>query len=142
MALQDLRPRKLTYEDYVLIPEDGQRHEILDREHYVTPAPFIRHQRLSIRSTPWALLLRGPHRLGESSRRPPTSSSPSNDVVQPDLLFISNALARDHPTEQNVQGAPDLVVEILSTGCADTGRGDQARALRATGGGRVLAVRP
>ena len=34
MALHDL-PRKLTYDDYVLIPEDGQRHEILDGEHYV-----------------------------------------------------------------------------------------------------------
>jgi hypothetical protein len=41
MALHDLRRRKLTYEDYLLIPEDGQRHEILDGEHYVTPAPFL-----------------------------------------------------------------------------------------------------
>ena len=45
MALHDLRPRKLTCEDYRLIPEDGRRHEILDGEHYVTPAPFLRHQR-------------------------------------------------------------------------------------------------
>jgi hypothetical protein len=39
MALHDLRRRKLTYEDYLLIPEDGRRHEILDGEHYVTAAP-------------------------------------------------------------------------------------------------------
>src|SRR5262245_41180571 len=43
MAVRDLA-RKLTYEDYVLIPEDGRRHEILDGEHYVTASPFIRHQ--------------------------------------------------------------------------------------------------
>lgn len=29
----------LTYEDYVLLPDEGQRHEILDGEHYVSPAP-------------------------------------------------------------------------------------------------------
>ncbi len=28
---------KLTYEDYLLFPDDGLRHEILDGEHYVSP---------------------------------------------------------------------------------------------------------
>ena len=37
------QPVKLTYEDYALIPEDGKRHEIIDGEHYVTPAPNTRH---------------------------------------------------------------------------------------------------
>jgi len=40
MALPD-SPRRLTYDDYLLFPEDGQRHEVLDGEHYVTPSPFI-----------------------------------------------------------------------------------------------------
>ena len=43
MALHDLA-RKLTYEDYVLIPDDGQRHEIIDGEHYVTQRPSCPHQ--------------------------------------------------------------------------------------------------
>jgi hypothetical protein len=47
MALHDLRRRKLTYEDYRLIPEDGQRHEILDGEHYVTAVPFLRQGALA-----------------------------------------------------------------------------------------------
>ena len=40
------------------------------------------------------------------------------DVVEPDLLFISRA--REHTiTEENVRGAPDLVIEILSPSTAD-----------------------
>ena len=46
MALHDLSP-KLTYEDYLLIPEDGRRHEIIDGEHYVTAA-------LSCRTRIWS----------------------------------------------------------------------------------------
>jgi hypothetical protein len=30
---------KLTYDDYLLFPEDGNRHELIDGEHYVTPPP-------------------------------------------------------------------------------------------------------
>ena len=28
---------RLTYDDFVLFPDDGKRHEIIDGEHYVTP---------------------------------------------------------------------------------------------------------
>ena len=37
---------KLTYDDFVLFPDDGQRHELIDGEHYVTPSPNLRHQRI------------------------------------------------------------------------------------------------
>ena len=40
---------KLTYDDFLLFPDDGQRHELIDGEHYVTPSPNIRHQRISKR---------------------------------------------------------------------------------------------
>ena len=46
----DVRPAssgvKLTYDDYVLFPEDGKRHELIDGEHYVTPTPVRKHQAL------------------------------------------------------------------------------------------------
>jgi hypothetical protein len=38
---------KLTYDDFVHFPDDGKRHELIDGEHYVTPSPNTRHQRIS-----------------------------------------------------------------------------------------------
>ena len=38
---------KLTYEDFLQFPDDGKRHELIDGEHYVTPCPNTKHQRVS-----------------------------------------------------------------------------------------------
>lgn len=113
MALHELPRKRLTYEDYVLIPDDGKRHEIIDGEHYVTAAPFVRHQRLVLRL---ALSLGGhvkEHRLGEVLLAPTDIVLSPHDIVQPDLLFISNERSAI-VEEKNIQGAPDLVIEILS----------------------------
>ena len=47
----------------------------------------------------------------------------NTDVVQPDLLFVSRE--REHLLSggENVQGAPDLVIEILSPSTADKDQG-------------------
>lgn len=114
MALHDLA-RKLTYEDYVLIPEDGQRHEIIDGEHYVSPAPYLSHQRLAFRLTLSVGGFIEANRLGLFFFAPVDVLLSIHDIVQPDMFFISNeraAIAK----EQNVQGAPDLAIEILSKG--------------------------
>jgi Uma2 family endonuclease len=113
MALHDLPRRKLTYEDYLLFPEDGQRHEIIDGEHYVSPAPSVPHQRLSMRLGSRLHFFVEQNRLGEVFAAPFDVLLSRHDIVQPDLLFISDrrsAILDD----QNAKGAPDLVVEILS----------------------------
>jgi hypothetical protein len=47
----DMKPTgpgvKLTYDDYLLFPEDGMRHELIDGEHYVTPSPNRKHQAIA-----------------------------------------------------------------------------------------------
>lgn len=113
MAIQDTARRKLTYQDYLLFPEDGNRHEILDGEHYVTAAPYPKHQRV-LRELLFGLhsFLRQ-HRLGEVFSAPLDVVLSRHDVIQPDLLFISNE-RRPILTQKNLQGAPDLAIEILS----------------------------
>lgn len=113
LAIQDTARRKLAYQDYLLFPEDGNRHEILDGEHYVTAAPYPKHQRV-LRELLFGLhaFLRQ-HRLGEVYSAPLDVVLSPHDVVQPDLLFISNE-RMPILTEKNLQGAPDLAIEILS----------------------------
>jgi Uma2 family endonuclease len=113
MAVRDTALRKLTYEDYLLFPEDGLRHEIIDGEHYVSPAPTPKHQRTSMRLSSRLHVFTEEHRLGEVFAAPIDVLFSRHDVIQPDLIFISNeraAILKD----KNVQGAPDLVIEILS----------------------------
>lgn len=113
MAVRDTVRRKLTYEDYLLFPEDGQRHEILDGEHYVMPAPSFDHQGISFK----LCLKMGnfvlEHRLGFVRYAPLDVLLSEHDIVQPDLLFLSNERA-GLVKGANIHGAPDLVVEILS----------------------------
>ena len=42
---------KLTYDDFVLFPDDGKRHELIDGEHYVTASPNTKHQQVSMELT-------------------------------------------------------------------------------------------
>jgi Uma2 family endonuclease len=104
---------KLTYEDYLLLPDDGLRHEIIDGEHYVNAAPASRHQYISLNLTLALGMHVRAHRLGQFYYAPFDVVLSPIDVVQPDLVFISNE--RLHLLDAaNLKGAPDLAIEILS----------------------------
>lgn len=103
---------KLTYEDLLLFPDDGRRHELVDGQHLVTAAPHARHQWVSQNLN--RLLDRHvvEHGLGRVYYAPVDVVLSDADVVQPDLIFIR--AARLTIVEAVVRGAPDLVVEIAS----------------------------
>jgi Uma2 family endonuclease len=127
MALHDLPAKKLTYEDYVLIPDDGKRHEIIDGEHYVTAAPFVRHQRVVLRLTLHLGNYLEARPLGEILIAPTDVILSPNDIVQPDLLFVSNERS-SIIEEKNIQWAPDLAIEIHSGSTRRIDRGVKRQA--------------
>ncbi len=105
---------KLTYEDYALIPDDGRRHEILDGDHVMSPAPKTKHQRLVLRLALSLEAFVDEHGLGEVFVAPFDVLLSDHDIVQPDLVFVSDGRL-GIVDEDNCKGAPDLVVEVLSS---------------------------
>ena len=113
MAKQEIRSSQLTYEDYLLFPDDGKRHEIIDGDHYVTPAPKTKDQKISFNLTVAMGSFVKQRGLGLILAAPSDVILSDENVVQPDLLFVSAGRA-GIVTEDNIHGAPDLVVEIIS----------------------------
>jgi Uma2 family endonuclease len=115
-----------TYEDYkILSASADQRYELMDGDLLLVPAPSTRHQIVAknllflleqhVRSTGSGQVLGAPLDvvLGRGSER---------SVVQPDTLYVSSARLQI-VTALEVEGAPDLVVEVLSPATAERDRG-------------------
>ncbi len=105
---------KLTYDEFMLFPDDGLRHELIDGEHYVTPSPNLKHQKVSGNLY---LLIRSwlaEHPVGQIVYAPLDVVFSKHDVVEPDLLYVSNERRAAVLTSKNVQGVPELVIEIGS----------------------------
>jgi Uma2 family endonuclease len=107
---------KLTYDDFVLFPDDGMRHELIDGEHYVTPSPNRKHQKVSGNLHLLVGAWLEEHPVGQIFYAPFDIVFSKYDVVEADLLYMSNERASQVLTQANVQGAPEIVVEIGSPG--------------------------
>jgi Uma2 family endonuclease len=107
------QPVILTYEDYLLLPDDGRRYEIHEGELSVTPAPNPEHQD-AIGSL--YLLLR-PHvlsrGLGKVYFAPFDVILDDSTIVQPDLVYFDPSRV-ERISKRGSEGAPTLVVEVLS----------------------------
>ncbi len=105
---------KLTYDDFVLFPDDGKRHELIDGEHYVTPSPNMKHQAVlgNLYLAIGNFLRTSP--IGRVFLSPFDVVFTNVDVVEPDLLYMSRARAGEILTPKHVRGTPELAVEIGS----------------------------
>jgi Uma2 family endonuclease len=104
---------KYTYDDYLLFPEDGLRHELIGGEHYVTPAPTRKHQIAAGNLYRLLSVFVYEGKLGRVFFAPFDVILSTEDVVEPDLLYISKERSSIEE-ERGAFGAPDLVIEILS----------------------------
>ena len=105
--------KPFTYQEYVLLPEDGQRYEVLNGELIMVPAPITIHQRISTRIETELIKYLEKNKTGEFFHAPYDVVLSDRVVVQPDILFVSKK--NSHIIgEKNISGAPDLVIEIIS----------------------------
>ena len=132
---------KLTYEDYRNAPGDD-RCELLDGDLVMVAAPNLKHQKVQRRLGQRLSQFIEEHDLGEFFYAPCDVVLSDTDVVQPDLLFVSRE--REHLLSggENVQGAPDLVVEILSPATAERDRGYKRELYGKHGVGEYWLVDP
>ena len=111
---------KLTYADYAKTPDD-ERWELIDGElinlgEIMAPSAKEAHQRNQVRLGSRMFFFTDENDLGKVYSDFDVVLS-DTDTVRPDLLFV--AKERLHIiTADNVQGAPDLVVEIRSESTA------------------------
>ena len=103
-----------TYEDWLQLPGDGTKYEVLSGVLYITPVPSTTHQSASSRLVRAIMNYVEQYDLGEVFTAPTDVLLASEPVpVEPDILFIARgreAIIK----EARVEGAPDLVIEIVS----------------------------
>ena len=114
-------PPPLTYDDYVRLPDDGKRYELIEGELFVSPSPSTRHQLVSIRlATELQVSLDKPG-LATIFPAPTDLLLAHTSVVVPDLVIVGAARATII-TRRALEGPPDVVVEILSPSSIDRDR--------------------
>jgi Uma2 family endonuclease len=105
---------KWTYEDYRSLPDDGWRYEVIEGELYMAPAPEPIHQESG------GNLFAELRDFGKRNDAGKAYSAPIDVVlgslatpVQPDVCFIIKSRL-DIVKKKRIEGAPDIIVEVLS----------------------------
>jgi len=121
MAMPSVSHPITTVEALLALPDDGLRHELLDGEHVVTPAPALVHQRAV-----GLLFVPLTHYLSDR-RDVELFTSPADVILGPKILVQPDLFVARRPpdglrTWADV-GVPVLAIEILSPGTAARDRG-------------------
>ena len=103
-----------TYEDYLKLPDDGNRYEVIEGVLYAAPAPNPRHQRRLFSLAKKLDSFVAERELGEIFISPIDVLLPGASPVQPDAFFIAQDNAAEVDEDYNVRGIPDLVIEVAS----------------------------
>ncbi len=107
--------KKYTYEDYKKWPDD-ERWEIIDGVAYnMSPAPKVKHQRISWNIGEIFVKAKGKLKGCTPFSAPTDVVLDEFNVVQPDIFIVCD---ENKITEDNIKGAPDLIVEIVSPSTA------------------------
>jgi Uma2 family endonuclease len=102
----------LTYREYACLPNDGKRYELIEGDIHVNPAPTTNHQRVSRRLQYLLMQQLEETGIAEIFDAPTDVILSDTNVVQPDLIIVR--IDKDRVSERGIEGAPSVLVEILS----------------------------
>jgi len=108
---------KYTYQDYLNLPDDGKRYELINGELVMTPAPNTIHQNIIVKMIYEIERFLQQQKIGKLFCAPTDVKFNDTNILQPDIVFISKERS-GVITENIINGAPDLIIEILSPGTA------------------------
>lgn len=111
----------LTYRDYEALPNDGRRYEIHEGELSVAAAPRTKHQEVSVKLASALHVHVTTRGLGKVFAAPIAVVLSDITIVEPDIVYVA-ADRLGIVSERGIEGAPTLVVEILSPSTAQTDR--------------------
>ena len=124
-----------TYEDYLRLPDDGNRYEVIRGFLYGTAAPYPLHE--YVRSELFLILgsFVKARKLGKVLSAPMDVRLPQRigDPVQPDLFFLRTGNQPRWKADSSFDGAPDLAIEVLSPSTAHRDRKIKLEAYRDAG---------
>jgi Uma2 family endonuclease len=113
---------RFTIHDLELLPENGNRYEIIDGELYGSTQPHWRHQ-LAAGRLFYALVSWDEREEAGLAIEAPGVIFAQDEAVAPDLVWVSHErLARVLGDDGKLHAAPDLVVEVLSPGAENEER--------------------
>ncbi len=112
-----IEKKLLTYQDYINLPEDGNRYEVINGELIMVAAPNTGHQFVSGNIYFELYRFIQKRKIGKILDAPVDVLLSESNVVQPDIFFVSKENSKI-VTEKNISGAPDMVIEIISPSTA------------------------
>jgi Uma2 family endonuclease len=132
-----------TYEDYLRLPDDGRRYEVIRGVLYVTPAPSFDHQYTVTQISRLLGNFVEESRLGVVLVAPFDIRLPGGigNPVQPDVVFIRRE-RQPRSGDARFDGVPDLMIEVLSPGNWRFDRNTKLPAYRDAGAPEVWLVDP
>ncbi len=114
------------------VPDDGKRYEVIDGRLYVTPPPAEKHQSASGVLFGYLWSWTWPRRAGRLYAAPIAVVLDDETGVQPGLVYVSRERVAII-AERGIDGAPDLIIEILSPGTRVRDLGVKMRRYAAAG---------
>jgi Uma2 family endonuclease len=112
---------RMTVADLEVLPDDGNRYELIEGELIVSRAPSLTHQRISGNLFVALRRFLDQHRVGEILATPGVIFDDFNGVI-PDLIFMSNERRASIVAGERLIGPPELVIEIVSPGAENSRR--------------------